>query len=204
MIIVASLYFARELLIPFVLSLLLCFVLAPVVIRLRRSGLGRVPAVAVTVVIAMGLVGSLGTYFVVQLFDVTMRLPEYQVNIEKKIDILAHVRCCADVWGETIDRMLAGDEPTLPYRHPNDCMKEYANGPFDSSLAAFEVQRGRLLSKLAELTAEEWRQGAEIKGRRHTVFSQVRRMALHEVGHWGEGSKGQVSKRQGSKLARGN
>ena len=88
MIIVASLYFARELLIPFILSLLFCFVLAPVVVRLRRWGLGRVTAVAVTVVMAMSLVGSLGAYFVVQLFDVTVRLPEYQGNIETKIESL--------------------------------------------------------------------------------------------------------------------
>lgn len=88
MIIVASLYFARELLIPFILSLLLSFVLAPVVIRLRRWGLGRIPAVAVTVAIAISLVGSVGTFFVVQLVDVTMRLPEYQGNIEKKIESL--------------------------------------------------------------------------------------------------------------------
>ncbi len=85
-IVVAALYFARELLIPFVLSLLLCFVLAPVVIRLRRWGLGRLTSITVTVVIAMSVVAAVGAFFVVQLVDVTMRLPEYQENIEKKIE----------------------------------------------------------------------------------------------------------------------
>jgi predicted PurR-regulated permease PerM len=87
-IIIAALYLAREVLIPFVLSLLLCFLLAPMVTRLRRWGLGRITAVAVTVLIASGVVAAVGSFFVVQMIDVTMRLPEYQSNIETKIESL--------------------------------------------------------------------------------------------------------------------
>jgi len=88
MLVVAALYFARDLLIPTVLSILICFVLAPVVNRLRRWGVGRITAIAITVVIATAAVVTVGSYFVVQLVDVTMRLPEYQGNIETKIESL--------------------------------------------------------------------------------------------------------------------
>lgn len=88
-IIIAALYLAREVLIPFVLSLLFCFLLAPMVSRLRRWGLGRIPAVAITVIMATVAVTAVGWFVVAQLVDVTMRLPEYQSNIEKKIESLS-------------------------------------------------------------------------------------------------------------------
>ena len=50
---VAILYFARELVVPITLAILLSFLLAPAVRRLRRLGLGRVTAVGVTVLIAV-------------------------------------------------------------------------------------------------------------------------------------------------------
>ena len=43
--IVATLYFGREVLVPVTLALLLAFILAPVVELLRRAHLGRVPSV---------------------------------------------------------------------------------------------------------------------------------------------------------------
>ena len=106
-------------------------------------------------------------------------------------EILAHLRSCADVWGETIDRMLVEDEPTLAYVHPRERMKQmdYSELSFEVSFSAFEVQRRSLLARLGSLEYEAWPRGAEIKGRRHTVFSQVRRMALHEMGHWEQVSK---------------
>jgi hypothetical protein len=44
-VIVAALYFAREVLIPVTLAILLSFILAPLVALLRRAHLPRVPAV---------------------------------------------------------------------------------------------------------------------------------------------------------------
>ena len=56
-IVVAALYFARDVLIPLALALLLTFLLAPAVLRLRRWCLGRVPAVITTVIVAFTLIG---------------------------------------------------------------------------------------------------------------------------------------------------
>ncbi len=84
-IVIAGLYLARDVLIPLLLSMLLSFLLVPVVSRLRRWGLGRVSSVLATMVMTVGLVVALGAFFLVQLADVSMRLPEYQETIEKKI-----------------------------------------------------------------------------------------------------------------------
>lgn len=101
-------------------------------------------------------------------------------------EVLAHLRACADVWGFDIDRMLAQDAPTLLFRHPNDRLGEtdYPELDFETSLAAYCEQREEFLLKLKSLEIKDWHRGAEIQDRTHTVFSQARRMALHEQGHW--------------------
>jgi hypothetical protein len=104
-------------------------------------------------------------------------------------DNLAHIRACADVWGETIEQMLVQDEPDLPHVHPRQYMRqqEYHRLEYGPSFSAFRDQRLILLTRLRALASEDWDRGAMIKtkvrNRRHTVFSQARRMALHEQGH---------------------
>ena len=50
-VVVGALYLGRDILIPLALAILLSFMLAPVAIRLRRLGLGRIPAVLSIVVL---------------------------------------------------------------------------------------------------------------------------------------------------------
>ena len=59
-VIVAALYFAKEVLIPLTLAILLSFVLAPLVDLLRRLRLGRTPSVLVAVILALALILALG------------------------------------------------------------------------------------------------------------------------------------------------
>ena len=100
-------------------------------------------------------------------------------------DILAHLRSCADVWGDSIAAMLAEEKPTVPYRHPRQWIKqtEYLQLPFRKSFKAFVAQRRKLLKVLRGLAFEDWSRPGIIQGREHTVFTQVRRMALHEQVH---------------------
>lgn len=49
---IGALYVGRDILIPFALAILLSFALAPLVVRLRRVGVPRVPAVRLTVTLA--------------------------------------------------------------------------------------------------------------------------------------------------------
>lgn len=99
--------------------------------------------------------------------------------------ILAHLRACADVWGDTIQAMLAQDGPTLRYRSPRTWLKktDYLHQPFAESLIIFTTQRTELLNRLNALNIIGWSRGASIKDRNHTIFSQAKRMALHEERH---------------------
>jgi len=112
-----------------------------------------------------------------------------QYKIDKKAwsvnDILAHLRSCADVWGGSIEAMLAQDTPTLPYRHPRQWITKtnYPDLMFHESFQAFLMQRKSLLNVLNNLPFEDWSRVAMIKHREHTVFSETRRMALHEDIH---------------------
>ncbi|MEP6592793.1 MAG: hypothetical protein ABJC51_03830, partial [Acidobacteriota bacterium] len=60
-IVVATLYIAQGVLIPITLAVMLSFVLSPLVNLLRRIGLWRAAAVAVSVLIALGFIGLIGT-----------------------------------------------------------------------------------------------------------------------------------------------
>ena len=112
-----------------------------------------------------------------------------QRRTEKQIwsvnDILAHLRSCADVWGDSIESMLAEENPTIPYRHPRQWIKKtnYLELSFHESFQAFVVQRKKLLKALRHVSLADWSRAAIIQGREHTVFTQVRRIAMHENVH---------------------
>lgn len=79
---------AKTVLIPIALAIFLTFILSPLVTRLDRWGLGRVPAVLVVVVAVgiflAGLFGIVGS----QLYSLANDLPNYQANIRDKIAAL--------------------------------------------------------------------------------------------------------------------
>jgi hypothetical protein len=100
-------------------------------------------------------------------------------------DILAHLRACVDVWVKDIDAMLAQDSPTLRHISPRTYLLKtnYPALDFEPSFQLFIEQRKALLEKLNGLDFADWSRDAEIKGRQHTVFSQARRLAMHEAAH---------------------
>ena len=103
-------------------------------------------------------------------------------------DVLAHLRSCADVWTHSIYAMLAENEPVLPDINERKWAKvaRYAELPFFESLQVFTLQRSSLMKVLKELSFEDWERSAIIFERRHTVFTQARRMAKHETEHCGQ------------------
>ncbi len=103
-------------------------------------------------------------------------------------DILAHLRSCADVWSDSIYRMLTEENPTVPDHHPRQWIKKtsYPTLPFHESFQAFAAQRKKLLTVMKKLSFEDWSRSALIGERRHTVFSQARRTAKHEQEHCGQ------------------
>jgi predicted PurR-regulated permease PerM len=80
-----TLYFARDLLIPFAMAITLNFLLAPAVIRLERLRLQRLPAVILVVLLASALMGGIGWVVGWQLLNVASELPSYRQNIDAKL-----------------------------------------------------------------------------------------------------------------------
>lgn len=87
-IIVAALYFARDLLIPLVLSVLLTFVLTPLVSILQRWRLPRTLATMIALVMAVLIILSLGTMVANQINQLATELPRYQSTLREKVQNL--------------------------------------------------------------------------------------------------------------------
>ena len=83
--ITASLYFAKAVLMPVALAILLAFLLSPLVLALQRWGLGRTLAVILVVVLTFSLLGALGWTVFRQFASLMDDLPRYQQNIKHKI-----------------------------------------------------------------------------------------------------------------------
>jgi predicted PurR-regulated permease PerM len=84
-IIIAMLYFGREIFVPIALAILLSFVLAPVVVILQRIRVPRGMAVVSVAILAFALIFALGSLLATQLTQLAGDLPRYQSTISEKI-----------------------------------------------------------------------------------------------------------------------
>ena len=82
---VAALYFARAVLIPLVVAILLSFLLAPLVTWLERWRLGRIIPVVLAVGMALAVLGTIGWVVEHQFVEVAENLPGYPDNIRSKL-----------------------------------------------------------------------------------------------------------------------
>jgi predicted PurR-regulated permease PerM len=87
-VVVLILYFARAILIPLALALTLNFLLTPLVMFFQRLRMGRVPAVALAVLISVAALAGVGWVVARQLLQVANDLPKYRLNIHNKIEAL--------------------------------------------------------------------------------------------------------------------
>jgi predicted PurR-regulated permease PerM len=84
-IIIAGLYFGREVLLPLALAILLSFVLTPPLLVLRRIRLPRAIAVAVVVGAAFAIVFALGGLISREVTQLAADLPTYRSTLSEKI-----------------------------------------------------------------------------------------------------------------------
>jgi predicted PurR-regulated permease PerM len=84
-VVVAALYLGSEILIPLALAILLSFMLGPIVTRLRRWGLGRIPSVLAVVVLLLIALLGVGSIVATQLTDLASNIPLYEWNLRTKI-----------------------------------------------------------------------------------------------------------------------
>lgn len=83
--IIAFMYEAAEVLKPLALAILLSFALVPISRQFERLKMPRVLAVVLTVLVIMGGLGAIGYEVGQQLNSLADKLPEYEANIQKKI-----------------------------------------------------------------------------------------------------------------------
>src|SRR5689334_7031682 len=81
-------------------------------------------------------------------------------------EVLAHLRACADMWGNCIMAMIAQDRPTLRAINPRTWISktDYLEQEFQPSLQAFATQRTDLLAVLEPLPREGWARAATVTG----------------------------------------
>jgi predicted PurR-regulated permease PerM len=84
-IVVAALYFTRDILVPIALAVLLSFLLAPLVRFLHRWRLPRWLAVMCTVAGALAIALSLATMVMIEVNQLDSDLPRYQVTLATKV-----------------------------------------------------------------------------------------------------------------------
>ena len=104
-------------------------------------------------------------------------------------EVLAHLRSCADVWGDCMRVILAQNHPTIRAVNPRLWIKQtnYLQQEFAPSLQAFTQQRADLLALLASLAPEAWLRAATVTGAgkvlERTVHSYAQWLASHERPH---------------------
>jgi predicted PurR-regulated permease PerM len=84
--VVAALYWAREVLVPFALAVVLSFLLGPVVGWLQRYRVHRAAAVMLTVLMVFGATGLLGWVVYGQFRELAAVLPQYRETIREKVE----------------------------------------------------------------------------------------------------------------------
>jgi len=84
-VVIAGLYFGRQILIPLAFAMVLTFLLTPVVSRLEKCRLGRVPSVLLVLAFAFALVGAVGWIITGQLMNIVDQFPSYKSNIHDRI-----------------------------------------------------------------------------------------------------------------------
>jgi predicted PurR-regulated permease PerM len=86
--IMAVLYFAREVFVPLALAGLLAFLLAPAATRLERWKLKKAPAALLVILLCVIGLGALGWAVLGQVYSLAVELPQYQQNVTDKVGAL--------------------------------------------------------------------------------------------------------------------
>ena len=104
-------------------------------------------------------------------------------------EILAHLRSCADVWGDCIAAILASDFPILRAMDPRTwtLRTDYPALAFADSFQAYSRQRQTLVDQLSPLPPAAWERSATVTGAGKVLIRSVhfyaQWLARHERTH---------------------
>ena len=90
-VVVAALYFGREVLVPIALAVLLSFVLAPLVRLLQYGLVPRVLSVITVTIIALAVALGLAAIMVAQVNQLAGELPRYECTLRDKVQSLVYI-----------------------------------------------------------------------------------------------------------------
>jgi predicted PurR-regulated permease PerM len=135
--IIAMLYFGRDIFVPIALAILLSFVLAPLVAILQRIRVPRGLAVVSVVMLAFALIFTTGSLLATQLTQLAGDLPRYQSTISEKIQSFRDTKAgrgtlerASDMLkdlGKEIDK--PKDAASASARAPSSIVRSNAAGP---------------------------------------------------------------------------
>src|SRR5450631_3849425 len=108
--VLALLYFARDVLVPITLAVILSLLIAPLVRILRRIGLGQTLSVLAAVLVLAFAFAAVAGVIGSQLVHMSASLPQYERTIERKLETLNDI---------TVSRfnVLTGEAGRLANRH---------------------------------------------------------------------------------------
>ncbi len=89
--VLAALYFAKQILLPIALAVLLSFLLTPLANRIERWRVPRIPAVILVVAVAFAALGGLGWVVTGELVELSRDLPNHRRQIVQKVQALRDV-----------------------------------------------------------------------------------------------------------------
>ncbi len=107
-VVVAALWFMQDVLIPVALAVLVSFLLAPVVRRLERWGLGRIGSVLAVMLLTVTLIVMLGYVVGQQVLSLADNVTDYQKNIVYKIASIRGSGGGGDGVGDKVSRAVEG------------------------------------------------------------------------------------------------
>ena len=121
--VLAFLYFARDVLVPITLAVILSLLISPLVRALRRAGLGQTSSVLVAVLALSVSFAAVAVVGGVQLARMAASLPQYEHTIRHKLRTLnaltvGRLHALSDetrrLVGEHLEQDLAAPEPAVP------------------------------------------------------------------------------------------
>jgi predicted PurR-regulated permease PerM len=127
--IIAMLYFGREIFVPIALAILLSFVLAPLVAILQRIHVPRGSAVVSVVILAFALIFAMGSLLATQLTQLAGDLPRYQSTISEKIQSFRDTKAGRGTLERASDML---KDLSKELDKPKDAATAPASGPTNS------------------------------------------------------------------------
>ncbi|MEX2316111.1 MAG: AI-2E family transporter [Pirellulales bacterium] len=104
-VLIGALYFAKAILLPFALAVLLSFLLTPLANRLERWGLPRVPSVLVVAGLSFAVMAVLIWIVIVQAIDLGSKVDAYKGEIVAKIRAISEGSVAIGKFADTLEEL---------------------------------------------------------------------------------------------------